>query len=250
MIDLSAQLGVQSYCFRGFPTNEEAIQKVKECGLSSIEICQKHVDFKDESVFEQAVALYKDAGVEILSIGVQRFSNNEAAEEKFFRFAQMAGAKFISADFAIDSTPDSYRTAEKLAEKYDIRLAIHNHGGRHWLGPFQMLKHVLSNTSERIGVCLDTAWAIDSREDPVRMAQELGGRLYGVHYKDFLYEPNREPRDVVIGTGILDLPGLLKALKEVDFNGYAVLEYEGDVNNPVPVLQECVAAVRREAANV
>jgi hypothetical protein len=47
-----------------------------------------------------------------------------------------------------------------------------------------------------------------------------------------------------VGTGNLDLPQLLKNLEAVNFGGYAVLEYEGDVENPVPALKECVAAVR------
>ncbi|MGD8237153.1 MAG: sugar phosphate isomerase/epimerase family protein, partial [Armatimonadota bacterium] len=154
---------------------------------------------------------------------------------------------FIAADFHLPTTPDSLRTADELAEKHDIRLAIHNHGGRHWLGTDAMLEHVFSKTSDRIGLCLDTAWAIDSRLDPVKMVTRFGDRLYGVHIKDFLYTPHRTPEDVVVGTGILDLPGLLKAMDEVGFDGYVVLEYEGDVDNPVPALKECVEAVSKAA---
>jgi sugar phosphate isomerase/epimerase len=250
MIDLANELGVQSFCFRGFPTNEEVAQKVKECGLSAIEICQKHIDFTDESGFEAALAVYRDAGVKIVSIGVQGFSNDEAKETEFFEFAKMAGAKFIAATFALGTTPESFRTAEKLGDKYDICLALHNHGGKDWLGSGNMIRRTMKNTSERIGLCLDTAWAIDSREDPVKLARDCGKKLYGIHFKDFIYERTREPKDVVIGTGNLDLPGLMQALKDVDFNGYAVLEYEGDVSNPVPALRDCVTAVHREAANV
>ena len=246
-MNIMEELGIQSFCFRGFPTNAEVIERLKECGCSKIELCQKHVDFTDESAFAAVIKLYGDAGVEIVSIGVQRFADDAETEEHFFRFAQMAGARFIAADFALPTTPDCYRTAEQLADKYDIRLAVHNHGGRHWLGTDAMLQHVFNQTSDRIGLCLDTAWAIDSRLDPVKMVTQFGDRLYGVHIKDFLYKPDRTPEDVVVGTGILDLPGLLKAMDEVGFNGYAVLEYEGDVENPVPALKQCVEAVRKAA---
>ena len=47
----------------------------------------------------------------------------------------------------------------------------------------------------------------------------------------------------MIGTGILDLPGLVAALTDTGFQGPAILEYEGDVDNPVPVLRECVDAI-------
>jgi len=244
------ELGIQSFCFRGSPTNEEVIERLKECGCSKIEICQKHVDFTDESGFEDVVKLYKDAGVQIVSIGVQRFANDAEKEEKFFKFAQMAGARFMAADFALPTTPDCYKTAQALAEKYDVRLAIHNHGGKHWLGTPDMIQHVFKQTSDRVGLCLDTAWALDSRADPIKMVKQMGDRLYGVHIKDFVYKPDRTPEDVVVGTGNLDLPGLLKAMAAVNFDGYVVLEYEGDVNNPVPALQQCVEAVRKAAANV
>jgi sugar phosphate isomerase/epimerase len=115
-------------------------------------------------------------------------------------------------------------------------VGIHNHGGPHWLGCARTLQWVFDQTSERIGLCLDTAWALDSREDPVAMAERFGSRLHGVHIKDFVFDRARQPEDVIVGTGNLDLPGLLKTMDAVGFSGAVVLEYEGDVENPVPAL--------------
>ncbi len=243
-MDIVKELGVQSYCFRGFKENAKLAELVKQCGLSKIELCGVHVDFSDEKKFDEVIALFKKAGIDIVSIGVQGFRNNEAAETLFFEFAKRAGARVISADFAVDTVPDAYRTAEKLADKYDINLAIHNHGGRHWLGSVAMLDNVFRNTSERIGLCLDTAWALDSAENPIAMAEAFGKRLYGVHIKDFVFDKARKPEDVVVGTGNLDLRKFLSTLNDVGFNGMCVLEYEGDVNNPVPAVSKCVEAVR------
>ena len=64
-----------------------------------------------------------------------------------------------------------------------------------------------------------------------------------MHLKDFVYTRDREPVDVVIGTGILDLPALVTALGEAGFNGVPIIEYEGDVNNPVPALTDCVKEI-------
>jgi len=243
-MDLAKELGVQSFCFREFKDNQEVVEKVKACGLDRIELCGVHADFEDESTFQSVIDVYKEGGVEIVSIGVQPFGNDPEREEKFFRFARMAGCRFISADFALNAIPDAFRTAERLAERYDIHLAIHNHGGGHWLGTSAMLEHVFKQTNERIGLSLDTAWAIDARQDPVEMARRFGDRLYGIHVKDFTYRPDRTPEDVVAGEGLLDLEGLLAAVKSLPFQGYAVLEYEGDADNPVPPIQRCVEAVR------
>ncbi len=239
--DLINHLGIQSYCFRNFKDNAQVAQLLKDCGVSAIEICGVHADFSDPAGFQSVIDLYRDAGVEIVSIGVETFQNNPA-EEARFECARAAGAKFISANFMPDSSPESWRQAEKLAEKYDLRLAIHNHGGYHWLGSLQMLTHVLNNTSERIGLCLDTAWSLQAAVDPLKMAETLKNRLYGLHLKDFIFDRAGKWQDVVIGEGNLDLAGLFRIVKDANFDGYCVIEYEGDVNEPVPALTRCVEA--------
>lgn len=243
MRTLKESLGIQSYCFRGFKSNADVTERLKQCGVSAIELCGVHVDFSDETGHEAVVEQYRQAGVEIASIGVETFKDNEAYEERLFEFVRLAGAKHMSINFMPDTSPASWRTAERLAEKHDVRLAIHNHGGRHWLGPGQMLEHVFANTSERIGLCLDTAWAQDSGEDPIVLAERFADRLYGVHIKDFVFDRARKPEDVVVGRGNLDLPKLVELIHGNEAVGFTVLEYEGDVDNPVPALKECVEEV-------
>jgi len=40
---------------------------------------------------------------------------------------------------------------------------------------------------------------------------------------------------------------MVSALQAVDFDGYAVIEYEEDPENPVPAISKCVQAVRAAA---
>jgi len=82
------------------------------------------------------------------------------------------------------------------------------------------------------------------RGDPVAWVDEFAGRVYGVHYKDFTFEPNGQWQDVVVGEGTLDLPAFVAALERTNFDGYAVIEYEGDPEDPVPSLQRCVESMR------
>jgi len=245
MVDLGKELGAQSYCFRHFKDNTQVIERLKQAGLSRIELCGVHVNFALNERFDEIVSLYRKNGIGIVSAGVLRFAGDEKLETKYFEFAKRAGAKALSADFAIGSTPRSLKIAEKLAEKYDINIAIHNHGGRHWLGCVDCLRHIFAVSSARIGLCLDTAWALDSGEDPIAMAEQFAGRLYGVHLKDFVFDRARKPEDVIVGTGNLDLKRLLRTLKEIDFRGFAVLEYEGSPEDPVPAVKSGAEAVRR-----
>jgi sugar phosphate isomerase/epimerase len=53
---------------------------------------------------------------------------------------------------------------------------------------------------------------------------------------------------VIIGEGNLNLKKFLATLADIGFDGTFVLEYEGDVDDPVPALKQCVDAVRAALA--
>jgi inosose dehydratase len=239
-------LGVQSYCFRNFKDNKVVAKMVKETGLNKIELCGIHIDFLDTSKFKEVISIYKDEGVDIYSIGVQYFSNNEKNERKYFEFVKICGAKYISADFDINKIFDCFKLAEKLSEEYDVKIAIHNHGGWHWLGNIQSLDYVFKNTSERIGLCLDTAWALDSRIEPVKMIEAFPDRLYSLHLKDFIFERDRKPVDVVFGEGNIDIEKLVNKLKEINFQGPLIFEYEGEPENPVHPIKKGIENFKKK----
>lgn len=245
-MSIPKEFGIQSWCFRAFKDNQEVIRRLKQCGVSQIELCGVHADFTKPAGFAEVIRPYRDAGVEIVSIGVQGIKGDEKAEAPFYQFVKQAGARFMSVTFAVDRVPAGFRSAEKLAAEHDIRLAIHNHGGRHWLGNADMLQHVFATTNDRIGLCLDTAWALDAGEDPLAMAERFGQRLYGLHFKDFTFDRARHPKDVVLGQGNLKVKELVQILAKVNFRGYAVIEYEADENHPEPALTQCVKVLRKE----
>lgn len=239
--------GVQSYCFRHFKDNADVAAKVKEIGLDKIEICAVHADFNDPTAFEQVVKTYRDAGVQIVSLGVQTFTGDEAVERNWFECAKRAGAKYISAHFKIDTFTTAVPVAARLAEEYDMHIAIHCHGGYMFGGSPDVIKHLLALGGERIGLCIDTAWCMQigpALGNPVQWVKDFAGQLYGVHYKDFTFDKNAQWQDVIVGTGTLDLPAFVAALNEANFAGFAVIEYEADVENPVPALSQCVNQMR------
>ena len=134
--------------------------------------------------------------------------------------------------------------AQELAEEYDVRCGIHNHGGYHWLGNSEILAHVFQNSGPRLGLFLDTAWALSARQNPVEMARKFGERLYGIHLKDFVFDRQGKTSDVIVGEGGVDLPAFVKAVAEVGFDGSCTLEYEAESDNPLPALKKCALAIR------
>lgn len=180
----------------------------------------------------------------VVSIGVNGMAGDEAKERNLFECVKAAGCGLMSVSFAINAIPNAFRVAERLADEYGVNLGIHNHCGRHWLGSAEVLDWVFKSTGPRIGLCLDTAWALHSREDPLKMVERFGRRLFGVHVKDFVFDRTGQHQDVVVGTGNLRLPELARRLADAGFGGETILEYEGDAAAPVPALKDCVAAMR------
>lgn len=242
---MELNLGVQSYCFRNFKDNQKVAEMVKQLGLSKIELCGVHIDFTETSKFKEVISVYQDNGVEIVSIGVQAFKNDESTERKYFEFLKMCGGKFMSVDFDINTIPDCFKLADKLAAEYDVKLGIHNHGVWHWLGNLQGLNYVFKNTSERVGLCLDTAWALDSKADPIEWIEKFKDRLHILHLKDFTFNEFCKPEDVVLGEGLLSLGKLVEKLKEINFTGLSIIEYEGSPENPVNDIKKGIENLKK-----
>ena len=129
-------------------------------------------------------------------------------------------------------------------------MGIHNHGRKHRDGSVAALEAILSDTSSNIGLCLDTAWMLDSGEDPVDVAKKFKDRLYSLHIKDFVFDRAGKPSDAIVGEGNLKLDALNSFLMEIDYGGTYTLEYEGDIDNPVPTTKACVEAIRASFARV
>ncbi len=100
-----------------------------------------------------------------------------------------------------------------------------------------------------IGACLDTGHLIRSAQlgkklDPAEQIRVMGRRNFGLHLKD---HDNTSQTDVIYGKGVLDVPAVLKALREVKFQGMISIEYEANPDDPSADVKACVA-VFKEAA--
>jgi len=238
--------GVQSYCYRNFKDNADVARKVLEIGVDKIEVCAVHADFNDPQGWKEIVKIYREAGVSVVSIGVQSFTGQNS-ERDFFECAAIAGAKHISCHFQLDSYTRAIPMVRRWCREFDIRVGIHCHGGYHFGGQPSVLKHLIGLGEPEIGLCIDTAWAMQigpGQGDPVQWAKDFAGQIYSVHYKDFVFDRDGQWHDTVVGQGTLDLKGFVEGLKAGGFDGMAVIEYEADPEDPVPALKACVEAMR------
>ncbi len=242
-------LGIQSYCFRTYKTLDELIGALKAVGLDYVELWPGHQDpAADEAVLRETLRTLQANGITMNAFGQVVFKDDEPAARAALGFCRMAGVKAITANVVDD--PKAIALAERLAEEYDVDLAIHNHGRKHRWGRTDQLDELFARTSRRFGLCLDAAWMIDAGDDPVAAVDHYADRLMGVHLKDFTFDADGKPVDVIVGEGNLDLPAFLGRLKAIGFEGYMSLEYEGQADAPLPNVITCLEAIRAAMANL
>ncbi len=237
-------MGVQTYTFRHFKV-EQALQQIHELGLTAVELFDAHLPSKstpDQLAARQAQL--SKLGIRALSHGVNPFTKDHDANRRWFEFAKAAGIKNLTAD----PTEDSFDSLDKLVAEFDIRIAIHNHGPGARYNKVSDVLNAIQGRHPNIGACADLGHYIRSAEDPVRVIHLLEGRLFGVHLKDFA-DQRANTKGVILGRGHLDLVGVFKALRKVNFPADAclALEYEEKPENPLDDVKECLAAAEAGA---
>jgi sugar phosphate isomerase/epimerase len=241
-------VGVQSYTFRNFNL-EQALQRIADLGLRHVELFRGHVPVNSTDAQIKAVKNLCDKHhVQPIAFGVESFTRDHDANRRIFQFARNLGVRYLSADPA----PDSFDSLDRLVGEFDIRIAIHPHGPagkqlHRWYSAERIMAAVRSH-DRRIGSCLDTGHLIRSaqppfgeRLDPAAQIRTMGNRNFGIHLKD---HDNQRRTDVVFGRGVHDVPAVLRALRDVKFQGYLSIEYEANPANPTPDMRACVAYLR------
>lgn len=242
-LEFVERLGIQSWCFRGYKTHEEVVDALGACGVNRIELSNAHYKPWEAEDQGEIVKFYAERGVEISAYGGFGFTDDEERARKVFELGKAAGFDTITSFF----DEGGIETAEQLCDEYGMKAAVHNHGRKMRHGSIWEIDELFAKTTANIGLCLDTAWMIDMLLDPIEVAERYAERLYGIHMKDFVFDRSGKPEDIIVGEGNLDLPGFLATLEKVGFDGYFTLEYEGDVDDPIPATRKCVEAVRKAA---
>jgi len=248
------KLGVQSYTFRHFNT-EQALKRTKDLGLRYIEFYRDHAN--PNSTPEQVDALRRlcdSYGVTPIAFGVESFTKDHNHNRKLFEFGKRLGVKSLSAD----PQPDSFDSLDKLVDEYKIAIAIHPHGPsgkrlHRWYSA-EVIMAAVKDHHPLIGTCLDTghlirAAILGQKLDPVQEILTMGPRNFGIHLKDNDNEAEKrgsKDSNVVIGQGVLDVAAVLKALRQVKFQGALSIEYESKEDEPSPDVKACVEVFRRE----
>ncbi|HMP01128.1 MAG TPA: sugar phosphate isomerase/epimerase [Gemmatales bacterium] len=240
------KLGVQSYTFRQFKL-DRAVATMNRLGLRYAEFFSGHLPLSASAEQRRAfLALCQDHDVTPVAFGVQPFTKDHAHNQRQFEFAKELGIGCLTAD----PTLDAFDSLDKLCAEYQIRIAIHPHGpvGRtlHRWYSAETIMAIVKNRHPLIGSCLDTGHLIRCAQlgttlDPAAQVRVMGARNFGLHIKD---HDNDKRTDVILGQAALRVEELLRALRDVEFDGFLSLEYEANPADPTADVEACLAVLR------
>jgi sugar phosphate isomerase/epimerase len=191
------------------------------------------------------VAKVKAAGLILYAGGVIGMEN-EAQINQAFEYAKAAGMKVIVAA----PSPQMLSMIDEKVRQYDIKVAIHNHGPGDKFFPTPAVGYkLIKDLDKRIGLCHDIGHTMRYGCDPIAESEQYGDRLHDIHMKD-VSEATAEGHAVEVGRGIIDIPGFIRILKKIKYNGIVSFEYEKDADDPLAGLAESVGYVRGVMATV
>jgi sugar phosphate isomerase/epimerase len=151
-----------------------------------------------------------------------------------FQTARLLEAPLIAGHFE----PAAASALGELGAHFGVRLAFENGGERELAD----IEAAIQGSNQWVGFNLDTGNFAAQGGDPVEAVYRLGSRLLHLHLKDV---PGLGSHDcVALGTGIVDFPGVIKALKTCDYTGWLSIEIETGDHDPSAEIIASAEAVR------
>jgi sugar phosphate isomerase/epimerase len=231
-------MGIALYSFNQHPFTA-ALDKVDSAHVTSVEgfsfykLGKAFGDSTMKALSPQGIArmakMMKDKGISMQSIYVEG-SKDPEEWKKFFEMGKTLGVRYL----VCEPAKDQWNMADSLAGIYGIPIAIHEHSkelSAYW-HPDSVLAAMKGHPN--FGACADLGHWARSGLDVVQCLQKLKGHILGIHLKDIDSLNNTKAADVIVGTGVIDFPAVIRELKRQDFKGMIYMECEHKMDNNLP----------------
>ena len=157
----------------------------------------------------------------------------------------------------LDILVDWFKDAVKVAEEYDVKLAVENHIDYTSDECVELLDRV---GSPYLGLNLDTGNFLRLLDDPVEGAKKLADRVYATHIKDLKPVKGLDAREwyffssTPVGDGLVDNQKLAQILYDANYQGFLAVETDSlhpDYENQEHwAVEQSVKELKRIAASV
>ena len=234
------KLGLASYTTRALSL-DETIKLTKQLGL-------KHIGLKDKfhlpigspiEILKKNAKKIRDAGLDFYGGGVFYMKTKEEVE-KTFEYAKNTGIRTI---IGVPGKDLLELVNEKII-KYDVEVAIHNHGPEDKVYPTcESAYELIKDLDPRFGLCNDIGHTQRCGISPAEDIIKYADRLLDIHLKDVSIA-EADGKTVEIGRGVIDIPAVIKAVQKINYDKILSFEFEKDKDNPLPGLAESVGYIR------
>ena len=242
--------GVVSYTYRhSFQKDVPAtLDTIKKLGVTNIEF---------SNLFgKTAIELRKlldERGMRCTSFGVG-YADLVNKTNEVGQNAKTLGASFVrvawiphDGPFTIETTKkavEDFNAAGKiLKETFGLSFCYHNHG--YEFQPYEKgtyFDYIVANTNPAyVNFELDILWAFHPGADPAALLKKYGPRFKLMHVKDLrkgvvgdFSGSTSVENDVALGTGQIDIAGVIKAAKKSGIEHYYIEDESSSVSVQVP----------------
>jgi sugar phosphate isomerase/epimerase len=225
---LDVEIGIASYGLRNLSV-DEVIELMNDLQLSKISIKSMHLPYDlSPADIKKTMMKIRGAGLDPYAGGVIYMKSTEEVA-RAFDYAKVAGFDMIV------GVPDYniLDLAEQKVKAYNIRLAIHNHGPDGMPYPNAMEAYNrIKDRDKRMGICMDVAHIARSGLNPVEEIHAVKDRLFDVHLRDNTAS-SKEGTACRPGQGNLDLPGIIRTLWVIGYQGVYTIEYGIEEDSPL-----------------
>ncbi|NKB35018.1 MAG: TIM barrel protein [Pseudomonadales bacterium] len=239
-------MGVHGASFRQFSIEETLKTIVEELGLNEIELTSAQIRLHGAPADELATLadirklrrMLADAGVRATAYGFIPIGTDLEQNLRIFQSAQELELRNLT----VIPEENPLDHLEELADRFGIRLAIHNNAPGRAFDSMEQVYRALAGRGENIGACVDVGNVLRSNEDPAQAIRQLGEKVFGIHLKDV--SSRSVDSDVIgLGEGVLDTEAFFAALRETDMPSDMAcsLEYLARPTEPIPNMQRSLA---------
>ena len=175
-------MGIHGASFRQFEIHETLRIVVEELELREIELTAAQIRLhggpqQDLATLEDARALRRlldSAGVRATAYGFVPMDIDPETNHRIFRCVQELGAENLT----VIPAADTLDHLEALAERYGVRLAIHNNAPGAAFDSMEQVYDAIAERGEMVGACVDVGNVLRSGEDPAAAVRRLGLKVF------------------------------------------------------------------------
>src|SRR5580765_1953485 len=136
--------------------------------------------------------------------------------------------------------------AEKVASDFGLDLVFHPHVATYVETPEECEKFFDATAHTNIGLCLDTGHCLYGQGDPIKETRKYRDKLRFIHIKDCDARVLQQAREnkwtfeegiehkvfTVMGEGDIDFPAFFRALVDIGYAGWSVVEQDVKFGDP------------------